>query len=151
MRIKLLGLAILIVSLAYGLSYGNCGNDKGVGQGCDKPPVGPPALPPVTTTVINQGGQQTTVLTDAGGQQLQTQIDKMNEFHTYFEPEIQVFDTVHFTGSVSDRIWIQDSGRNQAVTLHLKYRLGPDHNDEQVKALKAELGALRAELARLER
>ena len=130
--------------------FANCGNNgKDVGNGCNND-GGTTVVNNNTTVVNNTTNQPVSVVTQQGADNLQQQINAMNEFRTYFEPEVQVFDTKHWSGSISDRIWIQDGGHNQAVIAHLKFRLGPDHNDEQVDKLRAQVRALETELRKLQ-
>jgi len=146
---------IMLLLLAAPL-MANCGNNNGQGNGCSNDddtgivgPAGPQGPQGVAGPKGANGTNGSDVTSQAAIDRVNARVDQMNEFHTYFEPEIQVFDTQHFNGSVSDKVWIQDSGHNQALTIHLRYRLGPDHNDEQVMKLKEEIKALRIELHQL--
>ncbi len=155
MVVKIVGAAILAVSLFVGLSQANCGNDNGNGNGCSGN-TGPQGLPGTNGTNGTNGVNGTNGLQ---GPQGPDHIDpRMTETRFGIDTAVRLLDTKHFqlqaynvfSPSMHDREDVIGDGRNLQYGVRFVFKLGRSYEEEMIDKQAKQLAALEALVSRMQ-
>jgi len=161
--LKVVGFALLAVSLSYGLAHANCGNDNGNGNGCSgdtgvQGPTGPQGLPGTNGINGTNGTDGKTGLNGVQGVAGPSRIDpRMNEAKFGIDTAVRLYDGKRvqvqaynvYSPSTHDREDVIGDGRNLQYGVRIVFKLGRSWEEELIDKQAKQLVALEAVVSRL--
>jgi hypothetical protein len=152
MKTKIVGIALLAISLCYGLAHANCGNDNGKGAGCG-----------------NGGGNDTTVTNGTNGSNGMNGAngsngtDGLNSAERFKGTDlvgdfaVRLFDAQYLQGQVYDKYVfgstpgsdVFGAGHNNEIGARIVIKLGKSYEQRRIETLESKLKGLETQLNRL--